>query len=98
MFSRRNRTNPAKVNSYNKILDEYARGVWCGCITNQSKQFTSQASAGNLSRAMRASQTIRSAIGGSVQYGNSSGPLVINYLGKVEGQLGGSGAPPRNRF
>jgi hypothetical protein len=24
--------------------------------------------------------------------------LNVNYLGRVQGQLGGSGAPPRNRF
>ncbi len=98
MFPKRNRTNSAKVNNYNKVLDEYARGVWCGCVTNEGKQFASQATQTNLSRAMRISQTIRSAVGGSTQYGNSDGPQVINYLGKMEGQLGGSGAPPKNRF
>jgi hypothetical protein len=98
MFPKRNRSNSAKVNNYNKILAEYARGVWCGCITNEYKQFSSQAVQTNLSRAMRISQTIRSAVGGSTQYGNAEGLQVINYLGKVEGQVGGSGAPPRNRF
>ena len=97
MFPKRNRTNSAKVNNYNKILEEYARGVWCGCVKNEYKQFETQATYTNLSRAMRISQTIRSAVGGSIQYGNSE-PPVINYLGKVEGQVGGSGAPPRNRF
>lgn len=97
MFPKRNRTNSAKVNNYNKILEEYARGVWCGCVTNEYKQFTSQAAQTNLSRAMRISQTIRSAVGGSIQYGNNE-LQVINYLGKVEGQVGGSGAPPKNRF
>lgn len=98
MFPKRNRTNSAKVNNYNKILDEYARGVWCGCVTNEYKQFSSQATLTNLSRAMRISQTIRSAVGGGTQFGNYDGPPVINYLGKVEGQVGGSGAPLRNRF
>ena len=98
MFPKRNRTNSARVNNYNKILEEYARGVWCGCITNQSKQFSSQAAQSNLSRAMRISEVIRSAVGGGIQYGNFDGLPVINYLGRIEGQVGGSGAPPRNRF
>ena len=35
---------------------------------------------------------------GRIQYGNFGSPLVINYLGKLEGQSGGSGRPIRNSF
>jgi hypothetical protein len=39
-------------------------------------------------------------IGGTTQFGNGylGQPVNINYLGRGEGQPGGSGAPPRNRF
>jgi hypothetical protein len=38
--------------------------------------------------------------GGITQFGNSylGKPLNLNYLGKMEGQLGGSGSPPINKF
>jgi hypothetical protein len=43
---------------------------------------------------------IKSTVGGNVQYGNYylGKPVQINYLGRTEGQPGGSGAPPRNKF
>jgi len=38
--------------------------------------------------------------GGITQFGNFylGKPLLINYLGRTEGQPGGSGSPPRNSF
>ena len=38
--------------------------------------------------------------GGITQFGNFylGKPLSINYLGRTEGQPGGSGSPPRNSF
>jgi hypothetical protein len=38
--------------------------------------------------------------GGITQFGNFylGQPLNLNYLGRMEGQLGGSGAPPTNKF
>ena len=37
---------------------------------------------------------------GKVQFVNSSlgTPLYVNYLGRTQGQPGGSGAPPKNRL
>jgi hypothetical protein len=54
----------------------------------------------NTSNSQRISQVINSSIGGSTQFGNYylGEPVVFNYLGRVEGQPGGSGAPIRNRF
>ena len=39
-------------------------------------------------------------VGGTTQFGNFylGQPLSLNYLGRTEGQPGGSGIPPRNRF
>ena len=54
----------------------------------------------NISNSQRISQVINSSVGGSTQFGNYylGEPVVFNYLGRVEGQPGGSGAPLRNRF
>lgn len=38
--------------------------------------------------------------GGITQFGNSylNQPLSLNYLGRMEGQPGGGGSPPKNKF
>ena len=38
--------------------------------------------------------------GGITQYGNFylNQPLSLNYLGRMEGQPGGGGSPPKNQF
>ena len=38
--------------------------------------------------------------GGQTQFGNFylGQPLNVNYLGRIEGQLGGGGSPPKNKF
>jgi hypothetical protein len=54
----------------------------------------------NISTNQRAAQIINTAIGGNTHFGNYylGEPVVFNFLGRVEGQIGGSGAPLRNRF
>ena len=54
----------------------------------------------NISNAQRISRVINNSVGGSTQFGNYylGEPVIFNYLGRVEGQPGGSGAPLRNRF
>jgi hypothetical protein len=54
----------------------------------------------NISNSQRVAQVINSSVGGSTHFGNYylGEPVVFNYLGRVEGQPGGSGAPLRNRF
>jgi hypothetical protein len=54
----------------------------------------------NISTNQRAAQIINSAIGGNTYFGSYylGEPVVFNFLGRVEGQIGGSGAPLRNRF
>jgi len=100
MYPKLNRSVAARVNNLNKAIDESARGVWCGCSINQSNVFTSQTVSGNTSRAIRRSQGLRAAVGvgGRIQFGNYTGLQIVNYLGKVEGQAGGSGVGPRNKF
>ena len=46
------------------------------------------------------SQSVNFQKGGITQFGNFylGKPLVINYLGRMEGMSGGSGMPPLNKF
>ena len=48
----------------------------------------------------RISQILNRRPGGSTQFGSDylGKPTIVNYLGRVEGQPGGSGMPPLNRF
>ena len=66
----------------------------------EGKLFTSQSSTSNRSYLQRISNYLVSARGGKPVFVNinTEQPLNVNYLGRVQGQLGGSGAPPRNRF
>ena len=70
-----------------------------GSSTEIKKQSSQQVSS-NISNKQRISQTIISSLGGRTQFGNYylGQPVVANYLGRYEGQPGGSGAPLRNKF
>lgn len=46
---------------------------------------------------LQVSYVCRTQYGGNTQFGNGS-PVILNYLGKMEGMPGGSGIPPRNQF
>jgi hypothetical protein len=66
----------------------------------EGKLFTSQSSTSNRSYLQRTSGYLQSARGGKPAFVNINieQPINVNYLGRVQGQLGGSGAPLRNRF
>ena len=74
----------------------------CQCNTEELKKFSSQSITPNISNLQRISQIVRTSVGvgGRTHFGNYylGEPSVFNYLGRVEGQPGGSGAPLRNRF
>ena len=75
--------------------------IVCESYTDQFKKISSQSITQNISNAQRVSQILRRNIGGgNTHFGNYylGEPVVFNYLGRVEGQPGGSGAPLRNRF
>ena len=72
----------------------------CSKNENEGKKFTSQSSTANRSSLYRTSSYLLSARGGKPTFVNVNAeqPFNVNYLGRVQGQLGGSGAPLRNRF
>ena len=63
-------------------------------------KFTSVGNNPNISYKQQISIKINTTVGGNVHYGNYylGKPLQVNYLGRTEGQPGGSGAPLRNKF
>lgn len=96
---------PGKKSEARKIikylsLAEYNNNKVCQCNKEELKKFSSQSITPNISNSQRVSQIIRSSIGGRTRFGNYylGEPSVFNYLGRVEGQPGGSGTPLRNRF
>lgn len=93
-------SNASRLINYNAVMDAYSKKIICNCYQEQYKKFTSNTTVNNISNSQRIAQVINSTIGGSTQFGNYylGEPVVFNYLGRVEGQPGGSGAPLRNRF
>ena len=107
MYSYKHFTPGRKSAGMNKLINYNAElatkkivsGVVCNCFAEEYKKFTSQSTVSNTSRAQRISQIVNSTVGGSVQFGNYYiAQPVVNYLGRTEGQPGGSGGPLRNRF
>jgi hypothetical protein len=93
-------SNSSKLINYNALIDGYSKKIVCNCYQEEYKKNTSNSVVSNISNSQRIAQVINSSVGGSTQFGNYylGEPVVFNYLGRVEGQPGGSGAPLRNRF
>ena len=90
------------INALNSDINNLDNSNTC-CNTNndyEGKLFTSQSTTTNRSYLQRTATYLKTARGGkpAFVYFNLGEPFVVNYLGRVEGQLGGSGAPLRNRF
>lgn len=47
---------------------------------------------------MRISQSVTNNLGGRITFGNFGTPAIVDYLGSIEGQPGGSLRPLRNKF
>lgn len=90
--------NPVFYYSTSKQQEE----IVCNCYDNIAKKFApdSQGTSSNISNNMRIAQSIRIPRSGKPQFGNFylGEPLTLNYLGRMEGQPGGGGMPPRNQF
>ena len=72
----------------------------CPLTFNYKIRYDFNTNYGNISNNMRVAQYINTRLGGSTLFGNFylGEPLSLNYLGRMEGQPGGGGAPLRNRF
>ena len=75
--------------------------VACNCIKGGDfDKYASNTPFSNTSYKLRFAHQIKTSLGGNTQYGSYylGQPVVINYLGRVEGQPGGGGQPPKNTF
>ena len=94
--------NPLITNN-NLYTSSLAKKIYCRCLQNKYNKSTPQSNStySNMSQQQKMAQKIKTArSGGSTQYGNFylDKPLMINYLGRTEGQPGGGGMPPKNKF
>lgn len=92
-----NPTNPIFYYPPSEIQKE----IVCNCYTNQKNtNFVDDQTYGNISTNMIVAQKIKIGRGSSLQFGNYYlGDIKkVNYLGRFEGQPGGSGFPLRNKF
>lgn len=82
-------------------LSKEDRRLTCNCETAAFKKKSAPNPSSNPSRYLQYSHMMRNyTYYGKVQYANATEgtQLKVNYLGKTEGQPGGSGGPPKNRL
>lgn len=75
--------------------------IICNCYRNETNlRFVDDQTYSNTSTNMIIAQQIKIGRGSSLQFGNYylGENKKVNYLGKTEGQPGGSGFPIRNKF
>jgi len=95
-----NRGNTSKIINYVALYNAQGKEATCFCIPDKYDKFIRQSNSSNISNNQRFSQLIKSSKGGSTQFGNYylGQQTFINYLGRTEGQPGGGGSPPKNKF
>ena len=97
MYSYRHFT-PGRSSDTTNVIKNSGTGKMCVCGHDTYNKDLPQANSSNISNRMRISRQIQTTVGGSIQYGMYSlaETPTINYLGRTEGQYGGSGRPPSN--
>ena len=99
-FTPGKKSEARKIINYLSLANNDNEHKICQCYKEEYKKFSSQSISPNMSNAQRISQMLRRTNGGRIHFGNYylGEPVVFNYLGRVEGQPGGSGVPLRNKF
>jgi hypothetical protein len=99
---RRNLNNDPTIPTFYYPSSVQQQTLTCNCYANVMKKIdpTNNPSL-NTPRYLKYSHMLRNyTYYGKVQYANASAgiPIKVNYLGKTEGQPGGSGTAPKNRL
>ena len=91
---------PGSKPRFNKIYTYtiYQQYPTCACIQEKVSNFKSGYNNPTQSENMRVAQLLSNNLGGRITWGNRGIPAEVNYLGRVEGQPGGSLQPLRNKF
>jgi hypothetical protein len=102
-FNIKNTHNPIKNSRRLINYSSYLNFNHCSCRPDISKKLSANPNSSYDSRNLRISQTINSTRGGGrIQFGNAylgvSIGAGLNYLGRLEGMPGGSGAPIKNKY
>lgn len=105
-FTPGSRSNTMRMIQYiaemNAVNSNPTQANTCYCQNDKYDKNTpsSNAVSAKVSRSTRITQLVNNSRGGNIQFGNQylGQPLNVNYLGKMEGMLGGGGTPIKNRF
>ena len=83
-----------KVYTYT-VFNNYST---CQCIQQKVNNVKTGANDPTQIENIRVSQLLSNNLGGKITWGNFGTPAALNYLGRIEGQPGGSLKPLRNTF
>ena len=103
MYSYRHFT-PGKKSNSSRLVKGYTRAdnnqSSCICVQDTYDKVSVANNLSNVSKQIQHAQMLKFASGGTVRFGNGhlDRQPIVNYLGRTEGQPGGSGKPPTNRF
>jgi hypothetical protein len=95
------------VKRFKQLIDNavYADKKYCHCKPDIFKNASADPNSAFYTRNQRISNIVNNSNykGGRIQFGNTylgtfNGDLGLNYLGRLEGMPGGSGAPFKNKF
>ena len=86
-----NITNTVRVKNLYNTDDTY-----CKCLKEKSKKYSDPPTDPNTSYNYKVAQIIKTNLSRCVTFNDSLNN--VNFLGRLEGQNGGSGAPLRNKY
>ena len=94
------------IKRFTQLIDQavYANNnTFCYCQRNVFKNASAEPNSAFFTRSQKIANTLNSVYkGGRIQYGNTYlgtfNGFGLNYLGRLEGMPGGSGAPFKNKF
>ena len=93
------------VKRYKQLIENavFVDGKNCHCKQNVFKKTSCDPNNAFYSRNQKVANTVKSSYkGGRIQFGNTYlgtfNGFGLNYLGRLEGMSGGSGAPFKNKF
>jgi|LauGreDrversion4_1035100.scaffolds.fasta_scaffold08599_3 hypothetical protein len=92
---------PGQSDNFKKLLKYNSKeGINCVCFKDEYNNMSTSTNNVNKTISSRISNTLQNNLGGKITFGNlhlGKSP-VVNYLGRMAGQSGGSGTAIKNKF